>query len=299
MILVVGSTGTLGGRITKTLLAQSKEVRILVRDPSASADMAAMGLATSADSLIAAGAIPIVGDLTDRVSLEAACHGIDTVISTATATKRDGDIESADLNGTLNLIAAAVDAGVRHMIYTSVYGSAIGHPAPLFHIKATCEQALVESGMAWSILQPGIFPEVWAGMVIGMPLQAGEAVTLIGEANHRHSFISEADVAAFAVASVEHALAQNARLELGGPSVSWQEVVDETGAVMGLPLSVNYLPSGSAVPLLPPMASDILAGWETYETYIDMGDLPSEMGVKLTPLSTVMQQMFGAQKRSE
>lgn len=38
MILVVGATGTLGGRITRGLLEQGKEVRILVRDPSPSVE---------------------------------------------------------------------------------------------------------------------------------------------------------------------------------------------------------------------------------------------------------------------
>ncbi len=56
MILVVGATGTLGGRIARDLLAKGKEVRILVRDPSPSAEMAALGMATSAGSLVAAGA---------------------------------------------------------------------------------------------------------------------------------------------------------------------------------------------------------------------------------------------------
>ncbi|HMQ29738.1 MAG TPA: NmrA family NAD(P)-binding protein [Chloroflexaceae bacterium] len=41
MILIAGATGTLGGRIARDLLAKGKEVRILVRKPSASAELAA------------------------------------------------------------------------------------------------------------------------------------------------------------------------------------------------------------------------------------------------------------------
>jgi NADH dehydrogenase len=40
MILVVGATGQLGGAITRQLLAQGKEVRILVRRDSASEQLA-------------------------------------------------------------------------------------------------------------------------------------------------------------------------------------------------------------------------------------------------------------------
>lgn len=293
MILIVGATGTLGGRIARDLLAKGKQVRILARDPSPSTEMAPMGMATSAESLIAAGAQAVSGDLTDRASLDAACAGIDTVITTATTTKREQDLEGVDLNGTLNLIAAAAQAGVRHFIYTSAYGSAVGHPAPLFHIKATCEKALEESGMTWTILLPSFFPEVWAGMVVGIPLPAGQPVTLVGQGDRRHSFISEADVAAFAVAAVDNPLARNTRLEIGGPSYSWTEVVTMAGEAMGQALPINYVPPGSEVPLLPPMVGGMLTAYETFETFIDMGDLPAQFDVELTPLPMVLQQMFG------
>jgi uncharacterized protein YbjT (DUF2867 family) len=292
MILVAGATGTLGGQIVRKLLAQGKAVRILVREPSPSTDMAPMGMATSAESLVAAGAEMVTGDLTDRASLDTACTGVETVVTTAAATKRDGNIEAVDLNGTLNLIDAAAQAGVNHFIYTSAYGSALGHPVPLFHIKATCEKVLVESGMTWTVLQPSIFPEIWAGMVVGIPLQAGQPVTLVGQGSHKHSYISEADVAAFAVAAVDNPLAHNKRLQIGGPSYSWTEVVTMAGEALGQALPVNYMPPGSDVPLLAPTVSGLLNAFETYEDAIDMGDVPAQFGVELTPLPTVLQQMF-------
>lgn len=114
MILVVGATGTLGGRIARDPSAKGKRVRILARDPSPSTEMAAVGMATSAESLIAGGAQPVTGDLTDSQSLEAACAGVDTVITTATTTNRNGDLEAVDLNDTLSLIVATAQARVRH-----------------------------------------------------------------------------------------------------------------------------------------------------------------------------------------
>lgn len=62
--------------------------------------------------------------------------------------------------------------------------------------------------MRWTILQPTIFTEVWAGIVTGIPLQAGAPVTLVGDANDRHAHISEADMAAFTVAAVQNPLAE-------------------------------------------------------------------------------------------
>jgi nucleoside-diphosphate-sugar epimerase len=203
------------------------------------------------------------------------------------------NLEAVDLNGTLNLIDAATQAGVEHFIYTSLFGRMLGHPNPLFHIKATCEKALEKSGMDWTVLLPGLFPEVWVGMVVGIPLQAGQPVTLVGEGNHKHSFISEGDVAAFAAACVDNPLAKNTRFEIGGASYTWTEIVTAVGNAMGNPLPVNYVQSGSDVPLVPPMVSTLLNAQETYEVEIDMGDKPTQFGVELTPLSVVLQGMFG------
>ena len=293
MILVVGATGTLGGRITRGLLAQGEDVRILVRDPSPSVELAAMGLATDAETLVAAGAQLVNGDLTNRASLAAACDRVDTVITTATAAKRDGDLDAVDVKGTRNLIDAAMEAGVSHFIYMSAHGSAVGHPMPMLHVKATCEQALIESGLPWTILQPAIFYEVLGNMVIGIPLQAGEPVTLVDEGSHRHAYISEADVAAFAIAAIDNPAAYNTRLEIGGPSYSWRELVDAAGQAVGRELPVRFVPAGGELPLLDPGVSGWLSGFETYEDFIDMGDLAARFGVELTPLPAVMEQMFG------
>ena len=297
MILIIGATGTLGGRITRRLLQAGKDVRILTRHNSPSAEMAQIGMATSAQSLIDAGAQAVYGDLTDRASLDAACAGIDTVITTATATKREGadTIETVDLQGTLSLIDAAQAAGVGHFIYTSAYGSMLDHPVPLFHIKASCEARLEASGMAYTILQPDVFMEIWIGMVVGAPLQAGQPVTLVGQGDHKHSFVSEGDVAAFAAACVHNPAAQNQRIPIGGPAAhNWTEVVQTVGQAVGRSLAVNYVAPGSTVPLLPPMVGGMLAGMEAHETHIDMSETAPRYRVRLTPLEAFAQAAFGA-----
>ena len=54
MILIVGATGILGGMITRRLLDEGKDVRILLRRNSPSEQLALQGMATSAQSLIEA-----------------------------------------------------------------------------------------------------------------------------------------------------------------------------------------------------------------------------------------------------
>lgn len=62
---------------------------------------------------------------------------------------------------------------------------------------------------------------------------------------------------------------------------------------MGQSLPVAYVPPGSEAPLLPPLVGAMLSAWETYEVFIDMGELPAQFGVELTPLPVVVQRMFG------
>ena len=93
------------------------------------------------------------------------------------------------------------------------------HPLPLFNVKGACEAALKDSGLEYTILGPAVFMEIWIGMVVGIPLAAGQPITLIGQGDHRHNpFVSEADVAAFALAAVDHPAARNAEIGIGGPA---------------------------------------------------------------------------------
>ncbi len=295
MILVAGATGSLGGRITRGLLAQGKAVRILARNNPISAELAKQGRANTVQSLVDAGAQAVYGDLKDRASLDAAVAGIDTVITTATTTQRGGDdtLQAVDLQGMLDLIDAAKRAGVNRFIYTSAIGSVQGHPVPLFNIKGTCEAALERSGMDYTILQPAVFMEIWIGMVVGMPLMAQQPITLIGQGDHRHNFISEADVAAFAIAMVGNPRSANQRIVLGGPaSYTWTEVVNAVSAAMGAQLPINYLPLGSEVPLLPPETGTLLNAMETFETFVDMRETAPAYGIELTTLDEFIPRMF-------
>lgn len=295
MNLVVGATGSLGGRITRGLLAQGKDVRFLDRRDPISLELTQQGRANTAESLIAAGAQAVTGDLKDPPSLDAAVKGVDTVITTATATQRGGDdtVPAVDLQGTLALIEAAKAAGVRRFIYTSISSAAPGHPSPLFHIKGVCEAALRESGLEFTILAPSVFMEIWIGMIVGAPLMAQQPVTLIGQGDHRQNFVSEADVAAFALAAMDNPRAANQRISVGGPaSYTWTEVVNAVGQATGRQLPVQYLPLGSEVPLLPPSVTELLNGMETYETFVDMHKTAPAYGVKLTTLDEFIRRTF-------
>ena len=283
--------------ITRRLLEQGKDVRILVRHNSPSEQLAREGRATSAEELIEAGAQPVYGDLRDRASLDDALEGIETVISTANSVGRGGEDnpQSVDLEGNRNLIEAAREAGVEHFVFVSSLGAAPDHPVPFMRGKGQSEASLRESGMDYTILAPTPYMEVWVAVVVGMPVSQSRPVTLVGEGRRRHSFISDRDVAAFAVAAVDHGAVRNEYLAIGGPEpLSWRDVVETYERVLERSIPVEFVAMGDPVPLPDPMPS-ILAGMETYDSAIEMEELARSFDVRLTRLETFVREQVASQ----
>jgi len=285
MILVVGATGQLGSRITSGLLARSRDVRVLSRPASAY---------QTAQQL---GAEVVLGDLKDRPSLDAACAGVDTVITTANSIRRGGEdtVSSVDASGTRSLIEAAKAAGVRRFVYTSVLGAVPDSPVPFLAAKAANEAHLRESGMAWTVLAPNAFMESWPARVVGAPALAGAPVVIVGEGRRRHTFVAEDDVAAFAVAAVDSPQAINQRVAIGGPeALSWRDVVALYERVVGRPLEVRFVSAGEPVPGLPPAVLPLLASFDTYDSVFDTQQPASLFGITLTSLETIARRQAAA-----
>lgn len=279
MILVVGATGTLGGKITHNLLAKGKPVRVLVRPRSIYRP------------LMEAGAQAVFGDLKDPKSLEVACHGVDVVISTANSALRGGEdnAETVDLQGNRNLIDAAREAGVKQYIFVSALGVSPDHPAPFFRAKARTEEYLKESGLTYTILAPNAFMEIWPGMLVGTPALRGLPVTLVGEGLRKHSFISMNDVAAFAVAAIGHPGAVNKTIPIGGPEpLSFTDCVAIYGQALGRSIPVLRVAPGEVIPGLGEFMSVAAANFETYDSPLDMAETAHTFGVTLTHFEHVV-----------
>jgi NADH dehydrogenase len=243
------------------------------------------------------GAEPAFGDLKDAASLDAACRGCSQVITTANSARRGGvdNVESVDRDGTRRLIDAAVKAGVRHVVYTSVLGADPASPIPFLAAKAQTEAHLRASGLSWTILAPNAFMESWPLMVVGGPAAARQPVTLVGSGQRRHTFVAEADVAAFGVAAISDARAIGRHIPIGGPdALSWRDVVAVYERVLRRRLEVRFVAPGEPVPGVPPAVAPLLAAMDTYDTVFDAAAVAAELGITLTPLETVVRQSLAA-----
>ncbi len=271
MILVVGATGRLGGRIAQALLDEGRSVRVLVR-----------GDKTFADSR----AEVVRGDLKDPESLRKACAGVESVVTSANAIALGGadTIDSVDRDGNRNLIEAAKAEGVGHFVFVSVLGADPEHFVPLIKAKGETEEVLKASGMTWTILQPDPFMDIWLPNVIGPALDGGP-VTLVGEGKQRHSLVAMQDVVAYAVAALTQEAAKNRTIQIGGAEpVNWHDVVATFERVLGRDIQVNTVPIGESVPGLPDFVVELITSLEFYESPVDMTEASSTYGIKPTSL---------------
>lgn len=127
-ILVTGGAGFIGSHIARALVAQGKSVRIF--------DNFSTGKEENLDDLT--GRVEVIrGDLRDMKILESALMGVTHVYHEAAVGSVPRSIadpfetQTANVNGTLNLLWKAREAGVRRVVIagsSSVYGDTPGMP---------------------------------------------------------------------------------------------------------------------------------------------------------------------------
>jgi dihydroflavonol-4-reductase len=119
--LVTGATGCVGANVVAALLARGYDVRAMRRTTS------------SLDALDGLDPELVVGDILDLPSVVAASEGCALVFHVAAISDYwrtlVGHIYQVNVEGTRNVLAAALEAGVERLVYTSSIG-ALGVPPP-------------------------------------------------------------------------------------------------------------------------------------------------------------------------
>ncbi|WP_461637160.1 SDR family oxidoreductase [Labilibaculum euxinus] len=158
-ILVTGATGHLGNIVVENLLKKvsAGQISILVRDES------------KAQALKAKGVTVNIGSYQDIHSLNNAMKGIDKVLL----------ISSSDFNDRIsqhkNVVDAAKQAGVKHILYTGVTLKDIAASPlqPLLQDHFQTEDYIKASGLSFTFLQNSLYAEV-------IPMFVGEDVLKTG-----------------------------------------------------------------------------------------------------------------------
>jgi uncharacterized protein YbjT (DUF2867 family) len=255
VILVAGATGVLGTEICRRLIASGQRVRALVRDTSSPAKVT---------RLTEAGAQIVVGDVTKPASIDRACDGVTAVVTTiATTISRQpyDSVEATELRGQIGLVDAAQRAGAQHFVYTSVSGGVteeVPGAGPFIKARRTVEQHLQQSGLAYTILRPTPFMDIWLGPMLGFDY-VGHTARVFGSGEARISWIGLEDVVEFAVQSLTQPGARDAILELGGPqALSMLEVINIFEQVGGQPFTPTFITEAT-------LAAQLAAATDPYD----------------------------------
>jgi uncharacterized protein YbjT (DUF2867 family) len=224
MILVAGGTGRLGSRVVSQLAEQGLDIRVLTRDVARAAR-------------VRDHAEIVVGDVTDRATVDAAMVGANCVVSAVQGFAGPGRVspESVDHAGNVHLVDAATVVGAE-LVMVSVVGAAADHPMDLFRAKYAAEQYLRGSDLAWTIVRATAFVELWAEI-----LAKG---IVLGKGDNPINFVAVDDVAAVVARTVTDAGTRGAILEVGGPEdITMNElmVMVRAGAPDG-PAKVRHIP---------------------------------------------------------
>jgi uncharacterized protein YbjT (DUF2867 family) len=143
-ILVLGATGGQGGAVADALLAHGARVRVMVRRPGE----------PKAWRLAVRGVEVLSGSLDDRAALGAAMRGVDAVFALTTPFEAGVDAEIAQGRA---IAAAAANAQVPHLVFSSVAGANQHTGVPHFDSKAIIEDELAASALSYTITAPTYF----------------------------------------------------------------------------------------------------------------------------------------------
>ena len=176
MILITGATGYIGRHLVARLVQEGERPRCLVRD-----------LKRAAQILPASQVDLVQGDTTQAGTLRMVTQGVDTIIHTAfiTADQKQSagnHYETTNVEGTANLVKAAKSAGVNRFIVLSGLGTQPDKPGSYMQGRYLAEQAIKESGITWTIIQPSVLFGKGASFIKGLAdlIRTSPVVPLIG-----------------------------------------------------------------------------------------------------------------------
>jgi NAD(P)H dehydrogenase (quinone) len=232
VLVVSGASGHLGRSVAERLLAggRPESIRLLTRTPEAIADLAALGANVRRV------------DLDDPATLAGALDGAHRLllISTDALDRRVAQHRAA--------IDAAVQAGVPHVIYTSVVNPDPSNPAAVVETHRRTEEDLRGAGCAWTILRNNLYAEFQAQEARDAAA-GGRLVHNRGDG--RAAYVSREDCAACAAAVLAGEGHEDKAYDVTGPeSLSAEDLAALYAELAGRPVEAVAVDDEAFVAML-------------------------------------------------
>ncbi len=232
-ILLIGSSGNIGGRALKILIEHGAATALTAFDknPPKEKKLPAEITVLSGNQ----------ADITDADAVFAAVKGHDTVVCaigvprfTPPGEKKLTPFEIEE-NGIKHIVKAAKSIGeVNHIIYISALGVARGDNIPSFHLnhlaKRNAENILINSSIPYTILRPSGYFFDFRDLIAAA---ISDRYKIVEDGQARVQPIHQENMAEILCASIGNERATNQILAIGGPEVfSYRSLAEVFGRVL-------------------------------------------------------------------
>jgi NADH dehydrogenase len=244
VILITGANGYVASFVLKQLQSPSAKEQL--------GETSVLGMvrnAATGEKVRSLGAQPIFGDVTDPTSLEKAFRGVDKIIHLAAVNRDRGDstMEHVNAQGTINVVAAAKKAGVRHIITVVGLGADSKRPYPLANTQGRGVEYLMASGVPYTVLEASVifgegdeFINTLAGLA-----QIPPFMIVPGDGQTKFQPIAAQDVANCVVQSLYRSDVIDKRLQICGSEVITLEgIIDAILAQLKISRMKLFMPVG-------------------------------------------------------
>ena len=280
-LLVTGASGKLGGAVVRhlldTLQVPAERLIVTTRNPDSLADFAARGVTVRS------------ADFDQPDTLSGAFADADRLLLVSTDALMEPGKRLAQHRAA---VRAATDAGVKHVVYTSLPSADTSHVSFAPDHWGT-EQALSASPLTWTVLRNAWYFENLAYALPGA-LASGEWATSAGDG--RIAYIARDDLARAAAVALAAPDATNRVLTLTGTQAyTAHDIAARVSALTGKSLSVVDITPAQQVEGLrahgfPPILADVFASFDIATAAGDLGEVTDDYarltGQSPTPLDT-------------
>jgi len=224
-VLVTGGTGFVGPHVVRAIAERGHDLKLLVRDSTRSRELPGQ---------------PVVGEMTNTVSLQHAVEGVEAVVHlVAVRQGKEEQFRRVMEQGTRDLVTAARDAGVRRFVLMSALGTSeeTKDLVPYYHAKWEMEQAVNGSGVDHVIFRPSFVFGRDGGILPTFRKLAKltPATPIIGSGEQRIQPIWVDDVAKYFAEALDKPETTNRTFDLGGPDiVSWNDFWQRLRTTLGI-----------------------------------------------------------------
>lgn len=212
MILVIGATGNIGSEVTRQLVSNGADVRVLARDTAKA--RAALGPKVHV----------MEGDLSRPETVAGAMAGVDKLFLVTPLTLDQIAMKSA-------AIQAAKQAGVKHIVMSTGIGAGPDAGVEIGRWHGKSQEEVKGTGLAYTFLQPTFFMQ---NMLMFADSIRAQSAFYLPLGDSKASWVDARDIAEVGVVALTEAGHENKEYPItGGEAINCAEMAQTLSGTLG------------------------------------------------------------------